>query len=97
MLFAGAVVFGSDLAAEVGCALRAFAGFCACTPIVNSQSAIDATRASVNTQIVRRDGLKFMAQTPQGNGLRAGEEYCKTPKEQRAKRKEQEAKCERLK
>src|SRR5437764_11707598 len=80
---AGVLVFVSVFV-EIGCALRAFSCFCACTPDDHCDSETQTSARTATKPTTRRDSLILMMRTP-GKGIQACEEYCKARKEQRTK------------
>src|SRR2546421_12795170 len=60
---AGVLVFASVFV-EIGCALRAFSCFCACTPDDHCDSEAQTSARTATTPTIRRDSLIFMMQTP---------------------------------
>src|SRR2546429_9819321 len=89
---AGVLVFVSVFV-EIGCALRAFACFCACTSDDHCESEAQTSARTVTKPTTRRDSLIFMMRTPR-KGIQACEEYCKARKEQSARSKGRRAKSQ---
>src|ERR1041385_8747731 len=91
---AGVLVFASVLV-EIGCALRAFACFCACTTEDHWHSDEQTKARTATTPTTRRDSLIFMMRTPR-KGIQACEEYFKARQEQSARGEERRAQCQGL-